>query len=241
MHVIIIRSHGPELPPRRRRARSEDVDALRTRPSSTSSSHAKELLLAALSPYQPAKPSPMLAFAIASGPAAPVPTASGGDPLTTDAGFLGGAVTSPPDEQRGPASWTQFAGMGLLTGAKYTAAGVETGLDWITGGAFQASSDSASNTGNRFSDLNKDTAVHVHHTPYSSALRRALCAAQREQGGTVRKNVPVLEQKQKGREHSRLSKSDDRCVRKRSQPVTASALCVSVLSVHQQASCAAGG
>ena len=168
------------------------VDALRTRPSFTSSSHAKELLLAALSPYQPAKPSPMLALAITSGPAAPVPTASGGDPLTTDAGFLGGAVTSPPDEQRGPASWTQFAGMGLLTGAKYTAAGVETGLDWITGGAFQASSDSASNTGNRFSDLNKDTSSDFGNLVAGGSMGRrklgaspetAAAAAPAEKGG----------------------------------------------------------
>ena len=168
------------------------MDSLRTRPSFTSSSHAKELLLAALSPYQPAKPSPMLALAITSGPAAPVPTASGGDPLTTDAGFLGGAVTSPPDEQRGPASWTQFAGMGLLTGAKYTAAGVETGLDWITGGAFQASSDSASNTGNRFSDLNKDTSSDFGNLVAGGSMGRrklgaspetAAAAAPAEKGG----------------------------------------------------------
>ncbi|EOD41801.1 hypothetical protein EMIHUDRAFT_431809 [Emiliania huxleyi CCMP1516] len=134
----------------------------------------------------------MLALAITSGPAAPVPTASGGDPLTTDAGFLGGAVTSPPDEQRGPASWTQFAGMGLLTGAKYTAAGVETGLDWITGGAFQASSDSASNTGNRFSDLNKDTSSDFGNLVAGGSMGRrklgaspppAAAAAPAEKGG----------------------------------------------------------
>ena len=75
----------------------------------------------------------MLALAIAS-PAAPVVPASSGDPLTNDDGYLGGAITTPPDEQRGPASWIQFAGMGLVTGAKYTTAGIETGLDWITGG-----------------------------------------------------------------------------------------------------------
>jgi len=134
----------------------------------------------------------MLALAITSGPAAPVPTESGGDPLTTDAGFLGGAVTSPPDEQRGPASWTQFAGMGLLTGAKYTAAGVETGLDWITGGAFQASSDSASNTGNRFSDLNKDTSSDFGNLVAGGSMGRrklgaspppAAAAAPAEKGG----------------------------------------------------------
>jgi len=98
----------------------------------------------------------MLALAIAS-PAAPVVPASSGDPLTNDDGYLGGAITTPPDEQRGPASWIQFAGMGLVTGAKYTTAGIETGLDWITGGLGQASSDSASNTGHRFQDLNTDT------------------------------------------------------------------------------------
>jgi len=81
-----------------------------------------------------------------------------GDPLTLDGGYLGGQVTVAPDKPGAPASWTQFAGLGLVTGGKYVAAGVETGLDWITGGAFQGSSNSVVNTANRFTALDSDTA-----------------------------------------------------------------------------------
>ena len=51
-----------------------------------------------------------------------------GDPLTLDGGYLGGQVTAAPDKPGAPASWTQFAGLGLVTGGKYIAAGVKTGL-----------------------------------------------------------------------------------------------------------------
>lgn len=81
------------------------------------------------------------------------------DLATFGGGYLGGPVVNEPDRPGQAASWPFFVAEGLVTGAKYTAAGIETGGDFISGGFLQASSNPASNTINRYNDLGTDT-VH---------------------------------------------------------------------------------
>ena len=81
-----------------------------------------------------------------------------GDLFMTGSGYLGGPAVNPPEHASAPAPWPLFAAEGAVTGAKYSAAGVETAGDFMTGGFLQPSNP-VFNTVNRFVELGSDTAV----------------------------------------------------------------------------------
>lgn len=82
-----------------------------------------------------------------------------GDPLMTEAGYLGGPVVAAPEKSGGEsAGLPDYVVLDGITNAKYQAAGVETAFDYVTGGRVgQATTEPTINAINRFQELDADT------------------------------------------------------------------------------------